>query len=134
MGQVAREEINFWPAYVDALINVVLNLLFLVGVFTIGLVSLNGEAFLAEQRANQIKLEVLRKARTEQERQKLRRELLRSLAAPPPSRFDPVYEAPPPNEMLRVKEIRFAAVPPVPKAGEGGDVKPGGGNYTSAQQ
>jgi len=51
MGQVTREEINFWPAYVDALINVVLNLLFLVGVFTIGLVSLNGEAFLAEQRA-----------------------------------------------------------------------------------
>lgn len=31
------KEINFWPAYVDALINVVLNLLFLVGVFIIGL-------------------------------------------------------------------------------------------------
>ena len=28
---------NYWPGYVDALTNVVLNLLFLIGVFTIGL-------------------------------------------------------------------------------------------------
>ncbi len=50
------KEINFWPAYVDALINVVLNLLFLVGVFTIGLVVLNGEAFNQEKKMAQLKV------------------------------------------------------------------------------
>jgi uncharacterized coiled-coil protein SlyX len=32
---------NFWPGYLDALINVMLNLLFLVAIFALGLVSLN---------------------------------------------------------------------------------------------
>ncbi len=132
MGQVTREEINFWPAYVDALINVVLNLLFLVGVFTIGLVSLNGEAFLAEQRATQLKLEALRKASTEQERQKLRRELVASLSLPPPSRLDPIYEAPTQNESVHVKEIRF--VDPVSKSGEGIGAKATAGVYTTVEQ
>ncbi len=50
------KEINFWPAYVDALINVVLNLLFLVGVFTIGLVVLNGEAFNQEKKMAELKV------------------------------------------------------------------------------
>lgn len=50
------KDINFWPAYVDALINVVLNLLFLVGVFTIGLVVLNGEAFNQEKKMAQLKV------------------------------------------------------------------------------
>ncbi len=50
------KEINFWPAYVDALINVVLNLLFLVGVFTIGLVALNGEAFNQEKKMAELKV------------------------------------------------------------------------------
>lgn len=50
------KEINFWPAYVDALINVVLNLLFLVGVFTIGLVVLNGEAFNQEKKIAELKV------------------------------------------------------------------------------
>jgi hypothetical protein len=121
MAQAAREEINFWPAYVDALINVVLNLLFLVGVFTIGLVSLNGEAFLAEQRASQIKLEALRQARTEQERQNLRREMLRALAVPPPSKFAIPHEPQQAsNDSFRVKEIRFAAAGTTAQVGGGG--------------
>jgi hypothetical protein len=134
MGQVTREEINFWPAYVDALINVVLNLLFLVGVFTIGLVSLNGEAFLAEQRATQIKLEALRKASTEEEKQKLRRELVGSLELPPPSRFDPMHEAPHPSESMNVREFRFTAAASVPKTTEGGATQSGGSPFTSLQQ
>ena len=36
-----KEEQNFWPGYLDALINVMLNLLFLVAIFAMGLVSLN---------------------------------------------------------------------------------------------
>ena len=36
----AHEEQNFWPGYLDALINVMLNLLFLVAVFAMGLVAL----------------------------------------------------------------------------------------------
>ena len=35
------EEQNYWPGYLDALINVMLNLLFLVAIFAIGLVLLN---------------------------------------------------------------------------------------------
>lgn len=50
------KEINFWPAYVDALINVVLNLLFLVGVFIIGLVVLNGEAFNQEKKIAELRV------------------------------------------------------------------------------
>lgn len=57
MSKAAREEVNFWPGYVDALVNVVLNLLFLVGVFTIGLVSLNMEVVLAEQKLARLKVE-----------------------------------------------------------------------------
>jgi hypothetical protein len=53
------KEINFWPAYVDALINVVLNLLFLVGVFTIGLVVLNGEAFNQEKKIAELKVRTM---------------------------------------------------------------------------
>jgi hypothetical protein len=50
------KEINFWPAYVDALINVVLNLLLLVGVFTIGLVVLNGETFNQEKKIAELRV------------------------------------------------------------------------------
>lgn len=38
------EESNYWPGYVDALVNVVLNMLFMVGIMAVGLVSLNVEA------------------------------------------------------------------------------------------
>lgn len=38
------EENNYWPGYVDALVNVVLNMLFMVGIMAVGLVSLNVEA------------------------------------------------------------------------------------------
>lgn len=38
------EEVSFWPGYVDALVNVVLNILFLVGLMAVGLVTLNFES------------------------------------------------------------------------------------------
>ena len=57
MSNSVKEEVNYWPGYVDALVNVVLNLLFLVGVFTIGLVSLNMEAVLAQQKLARLKIE-----------------------------------------------------------------------------
>jgi hypothetical protein len=79
----ASDEINFWPAYVDALINVVLNLLFLVGVFTIGLVSLNEQALFAEKEANKRKLASLESARSLQERRQMAEEILRSLPPAP---------------------------------------------------
>lgn len=79
------QEINYWPAYVDALINVVLNLLFLVGVFTIGLVSLNGQALLVEQAANKRKLDTLTAAKSQAEKQRLTREMLQALPIPPQS-------------------------------------------------
>jgi hypothetical protein len=53
---------DYWPAYADALSNVVLNLLFLVGLFTMGLVVLNQEVIakqlkLAEERARALLLQ-----------------------------------------------------------------------------
>lgn len=41
---------NYWPGFVDALVTVLLNLLFLVGVFTIGLVSLNLEVMIVQKK------------------------------------------------------------------------------------
>lgn len=38
------EAVSFWPGYVDALVNVVLNILFLVGLLAVGLVTINVEA------------------------------------------------------------------------------------------
>jgi hypothetical protein len=41
---------NYWPGFVDALVTVLLNLLFLVGVFAIGLVSLNLEVMIVQKK------------------------------------------------------------------------------------
>lgn len=38
------EAVSFWPGYVDALVNVVLNILFLVGLLAVGLVTINFQA------------------------------------------------------------------------------------------
>ena len=45
---------NYWPGYVDALVNVVLNLLFLVGVFAVGLVCLNMEIIATQQQMREM--------------------------------------------------------------------------------
>lgn len=102
----ASEEINFWPAYVDALINVVLNLLFLVGVFTIGLVSLNEQALFAEQEANKRKLASLESARSVQERRQIADEILRSL---PPAPTVLKVEQPQIHEIYFKSESRLKA-------------------------
>lgn len=44
MKRTKLEDTSYWPGYVDALVNVVLNILFLVGLMAVGLVSLNVEA------------------------------------------------------------------------------------------
>jgi hypothetical protein len=44
MKRSKLEDTSYWPGYVDALVNVVLNILFLVGLMAVGLVSLNIEA------------------------------------------------------------------------------------------
>lgn len=45
---------NYWPGYLDALINVLLNLLMLVAVFAMGLVSLNLQVFTQEQQLSKL--------------------------------------------------------------------------------
>lgn len=102
MNHAQSDEINYWPAYVDALINVVLNLLFLVGVFTIGLVSLNEQALFAEQEANKRKLASLELASSVQERRKIVDELLRAL--PPAPVMNKV-------EQPNITEILFRSTP-----------------------
>lgn len=118
MTHSETNEINYWPAYVDALINVVLNLLFLVGVFTIGLVSLNQQALFAEQEANKRKLEALRETRSQQERQSMVADMLRALPSPPlapPSTPEPVV---PKIEQPQITEIKLRAAPKVPSTAD----------------
>ncbi len=103
LSHSATDEINFWPAYVDALINVVLNLLFLVGVFTIGLVSLNEQALFAEQESNKRKLAALESARSVQERRQIADDILRSLP-PPPTVLNKI-------EQPQIHEIFFRSEP-----------------------
>lgn len=69
MSKPIQEQINYWPGYVDALVNVVLNLLFLVGVFTIGLVALNMEAIFTQEKMARLKIESLFEGELNAERQ-----------------------------------------------------------------
>lgn len=47
------EAASYWPGYVDALVNVVLNILFMVGLMAVGLVILNVEAIANLKKAQQ---------------------------------------------------------------------------------
>jgi hypothetical protein len=47
-------EQNYWPGYLDALINVMLNLLFLVAVFAIGLLLLNSQSISQQRQLEQM--------------------------------------------------------------------------------
>lgn len=69
MSKPVQDQINYWPGYVDALVNVVLNLLFLVGVFTIGLVSLNMEAIFTQEKIARLNIERLFEGELNAERQ-----------------------------------------------------------------
>lgn len=111
MSHDASKEINYWPAYVDALINVVLNLLFLVGVFTIALVSLNAQALFAEQEANKRKLAALDAARTQRERQQIASQMLLSLPIEPMTPFSrpTEKELQQRTEQPHISEIRLKA-------------------------
>jgi hypothetical protein len=57
MNKSLSDGVNFWPGYVDALVNVVLNLLFLVGIFTIGLVALSMDAVFTQGKIARVKIE-----------------------------------------------------------------------------
>lgn len=105
------EPINYWPAYVDALINVVLNLLFLVGVFTIGLVSLNGQALFMAKAANERKLAALTAAKTPEVKQRLKTEMLRPSPALPVLIHRPpaLLDASAASEQPRIAEIHLKA-------------------------
>lgn len=129
-----REEINFWPGYVDALINVVLNLLFLVGIFLVGLVSFNSVALSVHRQAVQWRLSDVLDKPAQQARQDNARALLAGvdrqgpeLALPPPqvqpkpftppmAKPLPVPVMPPslPPSALPLPEPVPAALPPTP--------------------
>jgi hypothetical protein len=108
VSQNKFDEVNYWPAYVDALINVVLNLLFLVGVFTIGLVALNAEALFTEQKATKLKVDAMMAAHSDRERQKLAEQLWRTLKSAPKPKNDiePVIVAAE-TPRISIKEIHL---------------------------
>ena len=104
------KEMNYWPAYVDALINVVLNLLFLVGVFTIGLVVLNGEAFNQEKKMAELRVKEMHS--TEQPTQEAVNAISILKAMPVMASLAPLTLPTPKNhvgtEQYQVTEIRVA--------------------------
>lgn len=97
MSTSAREEINFWPGYVDALINVLLNLLFLVGIFTVCLLVLNAQVAIVQKEAARQKLNQLLADSSVQERKQMTQDMLKALPSAPPQQSQPeIHEAPPP--------------------------------------
>lgn len=57
MSTNEKNSIDFWPGYVDAMVNILLNLLFLAGIFTIGLVMFNAQSVLNKVQESLIKKE-----------------------------------------------------------------------------
>ena len=55
MSTNEKKSIDFWPGYVDAMVNILLNLLFLAGIFTIGLVMFNAQSVLNKVQETLIK-------------------------------------------------------------------------------
>lgn len=94
MSSPVREEINFWPGYVDALINVLLNLLFLVGIFTVGLLVLNAEVAIVQKEAARQKISQVLSSSPVSERQKKVQQMLNEL--PPPVQAMPAQALPVP--------------------------------------
>lgn len=111
MSQARELDINFWPAYVDALINVVLNLLFLAGVFTIGLVVLNTEAVKAEKQAAALQVKQILADELPNNRRKKAQALLKEIS-PEQSMAVPKAEAYLSGPMLT--EIRISRVMAAP--------------------
>jgi hypothetical protein len=110
MSRSLTTEVNYWPGYVDALVNVVLNLLFLTGVFTIGLVTLNYEALLTQQKMNQLKIEIINNIRNEAQKQIKAKEFINAL----PKLKEPIsYE----SKNLGLPQIRVIRVTSTPVTG-----------------
>lgn len=107
MRKTFTTEVNYWPGYVDALVNVVLNLLFLTGVFTIGLVTLNYEALLTQQKMNQLKIDIINNIRNETQKQVKAKEFINAL----PKFTDPVNFQKQNLGLPRIRVIRVTSSP-----------------------
>lgn len=109
MSQSSTTEVNYWPGYVDALVNVVLNLLFLTGVFTIGLVTLNFEALFTQQKMNLLKIDAINNIHDEAKKQAKAKEFLNAL----PKVKEPIIFQKQNLELPRIYEIRVTPSPPI---------------------
>jgi len=79
MNYKKLKDVNYWPGYVDALITVVLNLLLIVGMFVVGLVTINAEAIFSGQKAAKIRAENLSNEYSIENQIKASRALVRSI-------------------------------------------------------
>ena len=113
--KTVREDINFWPGYVDALINVVLNLLFLVGIFIVGLVSFNSVALSVHRQAVQWRLSGVMDKPPAHERQANAREMLAGIDRKAPEEPLPPPQAPfKPLPLTKEAPTSVWPVPPLP--------------------
>jgi hypothetical protein len=95
MSSALKEETNYWPGYVDALINVLLNLLFLVGIFTVGLVTLNSQALILQKAAAQLQVTEMLEGSSGKQRQDKAQKLLLDMAPQPKPGPSPKLDAGP---------------------------------------
>lgn len=114
MKRIALEETSYWPGYVDALVNVVLNILFLVGLMAVGLVTINLEAL-----ANLKGAQKAQKLEEISEDQMILAALGTLIAALPPQDKPKAQPAPTPGAESPVKPTVQVSVPrkaePVPE-------------------
>lgn len=107
------EDTSYWPGYVDALVNVVLNMLFLVGLMAVGLVTLNIEAlgnFKSSVQAGQ-----LQKISEDNMLLASLGTLLNVLPPPPAPPVPPKALAPPVAPARQIAPVAAAATPAAPQ-------------------
>lgn len=95
------QDINYWPGYVDALMNVVINLLFLVALLTVGVLMTNWEAIELQKTRVQGYVQKLLHEERGQYRQEKARQLMRAPLHLPPE--PQVLDLP----KLEIKEFRI---------------------------
>jgi hypothetical protein len=123
MSAALKEETNYWPGYVDALINVLLNLLFLVGIFTVGLVTLNSQALILQKAAAQLRVNEMLEGSSGKQRQDKAQQILLNMAPQPQSGTSPKLDsgtqaAPGPASELPEPDLRLDSAPLPPRVTE----------------
>ena len=121
MSSALKEETNYWPGYVDALINVLLNLLFLVGIFTVGLVTLNSQALILQKASAQLQVTEMLEGSSGKQRQDKAQQILLDMSpkpSPSPKPESGIQTSAGPVSELQEPDLRLESAPMPPRVAE----------------